>query len=140
MDNPDLRAAVVNKVLRKYRRVVRILRILPFAYLCLLTVIELASDFLPENLACIINCTLFISPVVSAGTILLSSVLGMCRWHKAACLLPYSSRAVSFIDTNLYTFTQNELVIINFAIGVALAAFIALAYKHFFGCTISPKT
>lgn len=140
MASQDQRAAVVSKVLGKYRKVVRILRILPFLYLCLFAIVGLTSNILPEQLSCIIDCTMFISPVVSAGTILLSGILGMCRWHKVACLLPYSSRVVSFIDTNFFTFTQNEITMINFTIGISLVAFIVLAFNHFLGCTISSKT
>ena len=140
MASQDQRAAVVSKVLGKYRKVVRIMRLVPFLYLCLFAIVGLTSYILPERLSCVIDCTMFVSPVVSAGTILLSGVLGMCRWHKAACLLPYSSRVVSFIDTNFFTFTQNEITLINFAIGVALVAFIALAFRHFLGCTTSSKT
>ena len=140
MDSQGQSHAGLSRILRKYRKVVRILRILPFAYLCLVALIAFASDLLPESLSALIDCTLFISPVVSVSTLLLSGILGMCRWHKAASLLPYSSRVVSFIDTNFFTFTQNELVIINFAIGVMLTAFIALAFNHFLGCTTSSKT
>ena len=75
---------------------------------------------------------MFVSPAVSAGLLLLSGALGMCAWHKTACVLPYSSRLVSFVDTNLFTFTQTELVVINLAIGVAIMAFITLAFRHFF--------
>lgn len=132
MDSQDQKAAVVSKVLRKYRKVVRIMRLVPFMYLCLFAVVSLTSNILPERLSCIIDCTMFVSPVVSAGTILLSGVLGMCRWHKVACILPYSSRLVSFVDTNFVTFTQNELVAINCIIGIAMVSFIALAFKHFF--------
>lgn len=140
MESQDQRAAVVSKVLGKYRKVVRIMRLVPFLYLFIFAVVSLTSNILPERLSCVIDCSLFVSPVVSAGTILLSGVLGMCRWHKVACLLPYSSRIVTFIDTNFFTFTQNEITVINFAIGVALMAFIVLAFNHFLGCTISSKT
>ena len=140
MASQDQRAAVVSKVLGKYRKVVRIMRLVPFLYLFIFAVVSLTSNILPERLACVIDCSLFVSPVVSAGTILLSGVLGMCRWHKVACLLPYSSRFVSFIDTNFFTFTQNEITIINFAIGIVLMAFIVLAFNHFLGCTTSSKT
>lgn len=140
MASQDQSRADLSRILRKYRKVVRILRILPFLYLCLFAIVGLTSNILPERLACFIDCTMFVSPVVSAGTILLSGVLGMCRWHKVACLLPYPSMVVSFIDTNFSTFTQNEITLINFAIGVALVAFIALAFNHFLGCTTSSKT
>ena len=138
MDSPDPRAAVVSKVLRKYRKVVRLLRIVPFAYLCLVALVAFTSSLLPENLSSIIDCTLFVSPVVSVGTLFLSGILGMCRWHKAACLLPYSSRMVSFIDTNLFTFTQNELTIINIILGIAVVSFMALAFRNLL-CTTSSR-
>ena len=140
MESQDQRAAVVSKVLGKYRKVVRIMRFVPFLYLFIFAVVSLTSNILPERLSCVIDCSLFVSPVVSAGTILLSGVLGMCRWHKVACLLPYSSRIVTFIDTNFFTFTQNEITMINFTIGIVLMAFIVLAFNHFLGCTISSKT
>ena len=138
MDNPDLRAAVVSKVLRKYKKVVRIMRIIPFIYLALVAIVSFLSGFMSERFACIIDCTLFVSPVVSAGTLFLSGILGMCRWHKAACLLPYSSRIVSFIDTNIISLTQNEIAVVNCVIGFLLTSFMLLAFKRLL-CTTSPK-
>lgn len=138
MENPDQRAAVLSKVLRKYRKVVRILRVLPFAYLCLYAIVLMTSGLMSERIACIIDCSLFVSPAVSAGLLLLSGALGMCDWHKAACLIPYSSRVVSFIDTNILTFTQDEVVLINGIIAISVAVFAALAFKHLL-CTTSPR-
>ena len=132
MGSQDRSHADLSRILHKYRKVVRLVRLAPFIYLCLYVLVALPFNFISESLVCIADCSLFLSPVVSLGTLLLSGALGMCRWHKAACLLPYPSRVVSFIDTNFFTFTQNELVIINFTIGIALVAFIALAFKHFF--------
>lgn len=139
MASQDPSRADLSRILRKYRKVVRIMRLVPFLYLCLFAIVGLTSYILPERLSCVIDCTMFVSPVVSAGTILLSGVLGMCRWHKVACLLPYSSRIVTFIDTNFFTFTQNEITMINLAIGIVLMAFIVLAFNHFLGCTTSSK-
>lgn len=138
MENPDQRAAVVSKVLHKYRKVVRILRIAPFIYLIFFALFSLSSVFLPERLVCFLDCAMIVSPVTTFGAFLLSGVLGMCRWHKTACLLPYSAKVISFIDTNLVTFTQNELTIINGVIGFIILFFITLAVKHFL-CTTSPK-
>lgn len=140
MENPDQRAAVVSKVLTKYRKVVRLLRMAPFIYLFLFALISLSSGFLPESLSCIIDCILFVSPAVTFGTLALSGILGMCGWHKLACLLPCSSDVVSFIDAHLLTFTQSELTVINFIIGISILFFISFAFKHFFGCTTSSKT
>ena len=139
MDSQDQRAAVVSKVLSKYRKVVRIVRLVPFLYLCLFALISFSSSLQTESLSSLIDCTLFVSPIVSIGTLFLSGILGMCRWHKVACLLPYSSRVVSFIDTNIITLTQNEVILINYFIGIMVVAFIGLAFKHFFGCTTSPR-
>lgn len=131
MDSQDQRA-VLSKVLHKYRTIVRVLRILPFIYLSLFSIVAFTSAFQSVRLASLIDCTLFVSPSMSAVMLMLSGILGMCNWHKAAFLLPYSSRVVSFVDTNFFTFTQNELIIINCAIGIVAALFIILAFKHFF--------
>lgn len=140
MESQDQRAAVVSKVLWKYRKVVRILRVLPFAYLAVFAVISIGSGLMSERFASIVDCILFISPLASAVLLLLSGALGMCNWHRAACLLPYSSRVVTFIDTNLVTLTQNELTVINIAIGLLTAFFIFLAFRHFLCRTTSSKT
>ena len=140
MASQDQSRADLSKILRKYRRVVQILRILPFAYLCVFAALAFSSLFISEKAACLMDGILFVSPAVSAGVFLLSGALGMCSWHKTACMLPYTSRLVSIVDSNIITFTQDEMSVINIVIGSAIILFIALAFNHFLGCTTSNKT
>lgn len=132
MDSQDRRAAVVSRVLAKYRKVVRVVRLMPFIYLLLYVFVAIPFNFISEDLVCVADCSLFLSPFVSAFALLLSGALGMCRWHKAACLLPYSSRVVSFIDRHFFTFTQVELILINIAVAICVVLFILFSLRHFF--------
>lgn len=114
------------------RRVTRAAQLLPFAYLAVYALMLLTEAFLPDTLFCIVDDIACVSPASMGVMLLASHLLKLCVWHKAACLLPMASRVTEFVDNFIITFTQNEVVIINTLLGLAVVAFIVAAYRHFF--------
>ena len=51
---------------------------------------------------------------------------------RTACLLPFTTKVEGYVDAFVYTFTQNEVVIVNAALGIVFLAFIFISFRHFF--------
>ncbi|MBO6170530.1 MAG: hypothetical protein J6O51_11285 [Bacteroidales bacterium] len=92
----------------------------------------LACSFVPDELLSAADAIMFASPATTGGMLVASRLFKLCRWHKAACLIPFSSQLEGYIDTFVITFTQQEIIIINTAIGLATLAFLVVAFRHFF--------
>ena len=131
MDSPDPHGAVSN-VIKILRKATRIVQLVPFAYLCFYAVYMLLVCFASEETLCLADSLLTISPVATGGMLAASKLFKLCRWHRIACLLPSSSQLEGYIDSYLFTFTQEEILLINSLIGIAALAFLVFAYRHFF--------
>ncbi|MBQ3950049.1 MAG: hypothetical protein II661_06200 [Bacteroidales bacterium] len=132
MDSPDRRAAV-HKLTTILRKTTRYIQWIPFLFLALFSVGSLTEASASENFLCFRDSVISASPLVSAGLLIFSRLLELCRWHKIACVLPLSTPTADYIDNYLFQFTQNEVVAINVTLGILSFVFLVLANHHFFG-------
>ena len=132
MENRDQRAGAVNSLVRLVRKITRIVQIAPFAYLLLLAFFLLFENVLPDW-AVRMSSNLLDAPVyTTAGMLFFGRLLKLCSWFKTACLLPITTKVEGYVDSFVYTFTQNEVVLMNAIIGVAFLIFIYVSFRHFF--------
>ena len=131
MSNPDPSGAV-SSVIRILRKVTRIVQLAPFAYLVFYVAYMLFGYFASEEALCVADSLMTISPATTGMMLAGSKLFKLCRWHKTACLLPMTSQVEGYVDSFIITFTQEEIIFINTAIGLAALAFLVLAIKHFF--------
>lgn len=115
------------------RRLTRFVQLAPFAYVLLYALYMLMGSLLPEETLCAIDSVAINSPLVTGGMMVLSKLMNLCRWHKAAVLIPSTSQIEGYIDSFVITFTQEEIFFINLSIGLFSILFLAFAHKHFFG-------
>lgn len=132
MDSPDRQRDAVSRVIEILRKVTRIVQIAPFVYLAFYSAYLIIGCFSSDALVSLADGVLFSSPLATTGMLFLSRLLKLCRWHKAACLIPSASQIEGIIDSYLFTFTQNEIILINTALGILSLAFIIRAHRHFF--------
>ena len=132
MENQDRQRDAVSRVIEILRKVTRIVQIAPFVYLAFYSAYLIIGCFSPDTLVSLADGVLFSSPLATTGMLFLSRLLKLCRWHKAACLIPSASQIEGIIDSYLFTFTQNEIILINTALGILSLAFIIRAHRHFF--------
>ena len=130
MDNPDPHAAVSN-VIKILRKATRLVQLAPFAYLCVYAAYMLFGGFASEEALCVVDPLLTISPMATGGMLAASHLFKLCRWHRIACLLPATSQVEGYIDSFVITFTQEEVLLINTAIGLVSLVFLVLAIRHF---------
>ena len=132
MDSQDPRAAV-RSIVSVLRKATRAAQLAPFVYLLLYAAYLLAGTFASEEVLGAADALFNVAPITTGGMLVASRLFKLCRWHKAACLLPVSSQVEGCVDTFLVTLTQQEIIIINAVIGIAAVVFLAAAFKHFFG-------
>lgn len=131
MESRDQRSAV-STIIGILRRLTRLVQLAPFVYLVIYANYLLLSWLLPDSVLGILDSMLFLSPATSGGFLVLSRLLKLCKWHKAAIMIPLSSQIEGYIDCFVFTFTEQEIAVINTAIGVTAILFLFLANKHFF--------
>ena len=132
MENRDQRAGAVNSLVKILRKITRIVQIAPFAYLLLLGICLLCESVLPDW-AMRLSVNLLNTPVYTIiGLLCIGKWLKLCSWFRTACLLPFTTKVEGYVDSFVYTFTQNEVVFVNAVIGVAFLVFIYVSFRHFF--------
>lgn len=114
------------------RKITRIAQLVPFAYLALYAILLMSESFVPYNVLNWFDTLLYVPPVAVVITLFLSRILKLCAWHKAACLIPSSSQVANFVDSNIVTFTQEEVLVINISIGIITIVFLVMSFRHFF--------
>ena len=114
------------------RKVTRTAQLLPFVYLFIYAAFLLLEPYMSDAVFSIADDIACASPASLAVMLLASRVLRLCVWHKAACIIPFSSRVTEYIDNYIITFTQDEIMVINTALGIGVLVFIVAAYRHFF--------
>ena len=132
MESPDQRAGAVSNLVAILRRVTRIVQIAPFAYLLLLGVCLLCEGVLPDWMFGLATNLLNAPVYMTAGLLFVGRWLKLCSWFRTACLLPFTAKVEGYVDSFVYTFTQNEVVVINTVTGILFLAFVFVTIRHFF--------
>lgn len=130
MENSDPSGAV-SSVIRMLRKATRIVQLAPFAYLAFYVAYMLFGFFASEEALCVADSLLTISPATTGMMLAGSRLFHLCRWHKTACLLPMTSQVEGYVDSFIITFTQEEIIFINTAVGIISLLFLILAIRHF---------
>ena len=131
MGSPGPNGAV-SSMIRILRKATRIVQIAPFAYLAVYAVYMLSSPFASEKLLSLADSFITITPLATCLMLVASHLFKLCNWHKTACLIPTGSQVEGFIDSFVITLTQQEVIIINTALGIASVTFLFFAIRHFF--------
>lgn len=132
MENRDPRAGAVSSLVKILRKITRIVQLAPFAYLLLLGVCLLCESILPDW-AWGLSTNLLNAPVYTiVGMLCVGRWLKLCSWFRTACLLPFTTKVEGYVDSFVYTFTQNEVVIVNTILGITFLVFIYVSFRHFF--------
>lgn len=115
----------------KLRHITTLIQIAPFIYTGLYLVAIALYFFVSDETATTLDNLLYVSPVITIIFLLASRVLRLCKWHRAACLLPLIAHIPVIIDIHIYELTEvaTEVNIATF-ITISLLLLIA-AYNVF---------
>jgi len=130
MESRDRRNAV-ESIIGILRRTTRLVQLAPFVYLAFYASYLILCDIVPDSLLGASDLVLYVSPATSGGLLFLSLLLKLCKFHKIACLIPFSSQIESLVDCYLFTFTEAEIVLINLLLGISSLLYLAFVHKRF---------
>lgn len=132
MDSRDRSQDAAGRLVRILRRLTRIVQVVPFAYLLIVSVILLCESAMPEWAVRIADNLVGIPVGLIAGMLGIGRVLKLCRWFRTACIIPVSMKVESYVDAFVFPFSQTEVVAANTALAILFLIYIYLAFHHFF--------
>lgn len=88
--------------------------------------------FCSEPIARLCDSLFYVSPVTVAMFLVLSKILRLCIWHRAACIVPIVPQMVSLADYYIVELPISLTAIINILIATLLTILLFSAYKVFF--------
>lgn len=132
MESPDPRAGAVGRLVQLLRRITRIIQVAPFVYLFFLAVYLIGERFLPGWALGLLDNIVDAPIYTTVGMLIFGRILKLCSWFRTACVLPFTTKMESYVDAFVLPFTQDEVVLLNTAIGILFVAFIFITFRHFF--------
>ena len=114
------------------KRVTIFTQFLPFIYTSLYIVTLLIYPVISDQAAIFLDSLFYISPAFMVGMLIMSRLLHLCKWHRAACVIPLISQIPVFIDQYIISLSQVEAIIANSAVVIMAILLIIAAYNVFF--------
>ena len=107
-------------------------QVIPFVYTLLYILSMVAYLAVPESILRVLDTLFYTSPFMVAAFLVESKILRLCRWHRAACILPLLPQVAVFVDYHIIPLTRNQ-VILTISLSITMAALLLVAaYKVFF--------
>lgn len=131
MDNQDRRADL-KRLITTLRRVTTAVQVFPFIYSALYIALLAAYNFVPEDYQATLDNLFYISPACIVTFLILSKVLLLCRWHKAACIIPIIPQVANFIDCHVVMLSEAQVYLFNGTLIGMTVLLVFAAYKVFF--------
>lgn len=131
MDNQDRRADL-KRLITTLRRVTTAVQVFPFIYSALYIALLATYNFVPEDYQATLDNLFYISPACIVTFLILSKVLLLCRWHKAACIIPIIPQVANFIDCHVVMLSEAQVYLFNGTLIGMTVLLVFAAYKVFF--------
>lgn len=132
MDNQDHSIGRIQRLIDKLRHITTLVQVMPFVYSGLYVLTMILYLFAPERVRYILDTLFYVSPIVVAGLLAQSKILELCRWHKAACVLPLIPQVAVLVDRLLIPLTAIEAYISITTPALLGILLLVAAYNVFF--------
>lgn len=120
----------IKRLIQKLRSITLSVQIAPFAYSVLQLFVIIVYFVWPDREFIALDSLFYISPAVIVMMLAFSKVLKLCRWHKAACLVPAIPQGFSLADYFL-NFSSAGVYVTGGMIIAMIAVLLIAAYKVF---------
>ena len=104
---------------------------MPFIYTAFYLLALIAYLFAGERLLAFLDMLLYVSPTVCLQFLVLSRILRLCHWHHAACILPVTPQALTFLDATVVDFSDTAATMAVCASILMALALLVAAYEVF---------
>lgn len=122
----------IKKLIGVLHRITRAAQIIPFVYSAMYIVVLFTYNFAPERILTILDILFYVSPVVIAAHLVYSHILELCKWHRAACVIPLAPQVLNVFDSYVMILTENEVLVFNLLVVFMTILLLVSAYKVFF--------
>lgn len=108
------------------------MQVFPFIYSALYIALLATYNFVPEDYQATLDNLFYISPACIVTFLILSKVLLLCRWHKAACIIPIIPQVANFVDCHVVMLSEAQVYLFNGTLIGMTVLLVFAAYKVFF--------
>jgi len=127
----DPRHLDLEGLIRKLRSITLTVQLIPFIYSALYIVSLFIYYFGSDSASQVTDSLLYISPLAIGCFLVLSDMLRLCKWHKAACCVPLIPSAISLFDYYLIELSEIASIVGVCTIAGMILLLLISAYKVF---------
>lgn len=113
------------------RRITYTVQLAPFIYSGILLVILPLCFFASDTVLDLLDSIAYTSPTVMVIFLIESRILKLCKWHRAACLMPLIPQIPVFIDRYFWSFSYHLAAIVDAMVILTWILFLVAVYKVF---------
>lgn len=118
-------------LVKKLRSVTLAVQIMPFVYSALYIIsISLYWTDNPILLA-VLDTLFYVSPITVTEFYILSNALRLCKWHKAACILPVTPQVAVLVDKTVVNLSAHAVEACLITSVIMVSVLLISAYKVF---------
>lgn len=129
----DQRRLKLEGLIKRLRSVTLAVQTMPFVYDFLFIITMALYMVAGESTIRFLDMFFYVSPTVAIQFLILSRLLNLCKWHKAACLLPITPQVPVVLDKTVIGLSETAVKINIITIMVMTILLLVAAYKVFFG-------
>lgn len=118
-------------LIKKLRYITAAVQIIPFIYSAIYVVCMVLYLFCSEDVVKLCDAMFYVSPVTVGVLLVLSKLLRMCIWHRAACMIPILPQTVSLVDYYIVRFPGSAAMAVIITAIVSVSILLFSAYKTF---------
>lgn len=113
------------------RRITYTVQLAPFIYSGILLVMLPLYFFASDTVLDLVDSIAYTSPTVMVIFLIESRILRLCKWHRAACLMPLIPQVPVFIDRYFWSFSYHLAAIVDAMVILTWILFLVAVYKVF---------
>lgn len=113
------------------RRITYTVQLAPFIYSGILLVMLPLYFFASDTVLDLVDSIAYTSPTVMVIFLIESRILKLCKWHRAACLMPLIPQVPVFIDRYFWSFSYHLAAIVDAMVILTWILFLVAVYKVF---------
>lgn len=124
--------SVLQRVAKSIKKTISTVKAVPYFFLIIYAIYLILTCINKPQLTSVLDFIYGYSVSCCIILLMMSSNLGLCIWHKIACLFPMLSLFVIVTDTYFFYLTFEETMFINICIMIFIICYLVWSFFHFF--------
>ena len=123
---------VLRKIADIFKRTIMTVKVIPYLFLIIYCIYLILYCIDNKTLVSILDFLYGMSVGSCLFMLIMSKDLGLCIWHKIACIIPMSSLVVAGVDAFIFYLSFEEIVFINISTLILVVCYLVWSFFHFF--------